>query len=161
MKVNYFKSIFDINFSLYPEVKVIIFDIDNTLTSNKMRHPSDDVKNFINKLKEQGYIIYLYSNNIMPRIVKFATELKVRYFYRAKKPIAKDLKFFIKYNNYKPNEILFIGDQVFTDVFCGLQCKVNMILVDPIANDEGIFLKIRRIFEIPFRENIKKKELKI
>ena len=53
MQLNYFKSIFDIDYSLYPNLKVIIFDIDNTLASPYIRHPDKDVKEYI-KQSEPG-----------------------------------------------------------------------------------------------------------
>lgn len=156
MKINYFKSIFDIDYSLYPNVKVLVFDIDNTLQSPRIRHPEDDVKEYIQKLKERGYEIFLYSNNIMPRIIKFAGSLNVKYFERGRKPFAGEMKRYLRYSKYEPSEILFIGDQIFTDMFCGAQCGVRLALVDPMTKEEGIFVKIRRPFEKPIRKKLAK-----
>lgn len=154
MKINYFKSIFDIDYSLYPDVKVLIFDIDNTLASPKIRHPSDDVKEYIKNLQNKGYTIYLYSNNIMPRIIKFTISLGTKYFDRGRKPFAGEMKRFLRYSQYKPEEVLFVGDQIFTDMLCGAQCGVKLALVDPMTNEEGLFVKIRRPFEKPFRKKL-------
>ncbi len=157
MRANYFKSIFDIDYSLYPDVKVILFDIDNTLVHPFVRHPSDEVKAYINNLKEKGYKIFLYSNNIRPRIAKFAASLDVKYFEPAHKPFTGELRRFLKYSQYSNEEVLFIGDQIFTDVLCGNKCKVRTILLDPMTNAEGLQVKIRRLFEKPFRNRLAKK----
>lgn len=157
MRANYFKSIFDIDYSLYPKVKVLLFDIDNTLVHPFVRHPSDEVKEYINNLKEKGYEIFLYSNNIRPRIAKFASSLDVKYFEPAHKPFAGELIRFLKYSKYSKEEILFIGDQIFTDVLCGNKCKVRTILLDPITKEEGLLIKFRRIIERPLRKRLAKK----
>ena len=154
MRINYFKSIFDIDYSLYPNVKVLVFDIDNTLASPKIRHPSDEVKKYIKDLQNKGYTIFLYSNNIFPRIVKFAISLDVKYFDPGHKPFAGEMKRYLRYSQHKPEEVLFIGDQIFTDMFCGAQCGVRLALVDPMTNHDEFWVKIRRPFEKPFRKKL-------
>lgn len=154
MRINYFKSIFDIDYSLYPDVKVLIFDIDNTLASPRIRHPGDEVKKYMKNLKEKGYTIFLYSNNIMPRIIKFAISLDTKYFDSGHKPFPGELKRFLRYSQYKPEEVLFVGDQIFTDMLCGARCGVRLALVDPMTKEEGILVKIRRPFEKPFRKRL-------
>lgn len=158
MQLNYFKSIFDIDYSLYPNLKVIIFDIDNTLASPYIRHPDKDVKEYINKLKEKGYDIFLYSNNIKPRIIKFASALQTKYFDSAKKPFGNELKRFISNGHYNNDELLLIGDQIFTDVLCGKINKIPTILIDPKTNEEGSFIKFKRILEKPFRNKLNNKK---
>jgi HAD superfamily phosphatase (TIGR01668 family) len=44
-------------------------------------------------------------------------------------------------------QIAVVGDQIFTDVYGGNRAGMFTILVKPIDCNEGIFVKLKRIFE--------------
>ena len=46
-----------------------------------------------------------------------------------------------------PDATALIGDQVFTDIWCGKRLKVKTILVKPISNKDFITVRIKRVFE--------------
>lgn len=157
MKTHYYKSIFDIKFNNYKNLKYIFFDIDNTLVAPNIKTAEEKIKKYIQKLKDDGYDIYLYSNNSLKRIDTFAKSLDVKYLSPAKKPFSRELVSFFKANNRKKEEAIFIGDQVFTDVLSGKFAGIQTILVEPYSNtNDTWFVGVKRLIEKPFRNIIKK-----
>lgn len=161
MHTHYYKSIFDIDFSKYENVEYLFFDIDNTLASPSDKVANEKVIEYIEKLKNNGYEIYLYSNNNQGRISKFASSLNIKYFPPAKKPFSRELVKFFKNRNEEKIKGLFIGDQIFTDVLGGKFAGIQVILVEPFSNkNDTWFVALKRFFEKPFRKIIIKNNKK-
>lgn len=148
----YTKSVYEIDFSKYPKLKVVLFDIDNTLIAHYAQEPDDNIKRYINKLKSQGYQVYLFSNGKNERIQKIAKMLDVNHVEKAMKPSTKILDKFLYENQYQRDEVVIVGDQVFADILCGNIGKIHNVLVDPISKDEPWFIKLKRIPEALIRK---------
>ncbi len=154
MRTKYLPSVLDLDMSIYPKVNTILFDIDNTLIHPTKRYPTLDVIDFVHKLISDGYEVYLFSNNTNTRIVCAAISFGCKYFDSQRKPLAGDLKRFLKNHRKKPEEVLIVGDQVFTDILCGKQCKVNTVLVEMITKKEPFSTSWKRGLELPFKKYI-------
>ena len=154
MSIKYLPSVLDLDIRGYPKVKTILFDIDNTLIHPKKRYPTIEVIQFVKQLISDGYEVFLFSNNTHNRIVCGAISFGCKYFESQHKPLAGDLKRYLKYNQRKPEEVLLIGDQVFTDIWCGKKAKVNLILVEQMTKDEPFWVKWKRGLELPFKAYI-------
>lgn len=137
--------------------KGIIFDIDNTLVSYKQEIPTPKVDCLIKKLSELGFIICFISNNKKKRVELFNEKYKFKTYPEAGKPSLKVIKKALSELKLKKEEVVFIGDQIFTDVFAAKKAGFFSVLVKPIEPVENIFFKLKRVGEKPFLYHYQKK----
>lgn len=124
----------------------IIFDIDNTLVPHGA--PADDrAKELFARLKAIGFECCLISNNQRPRVEMFNEEIQVKFIENAHKPSVKSYRRAIKMMGTKRVNTLFVGDQLFTDVFGAKRTGIYSILVKPIHPKEEIQIVLKRKLE--------------
>lgn len=127
-------------------IKGVIFDIDNTLVPHGV--PADErVLGFISRLKDLGFQICLLSNNKEPRVSAFAAQLDLPYISKAGKPgRAGYLRAMEKMGTGRSTTV-FVGDQLFTDVYGAKRTGIHSILVKPINPKEEIQIVLKRYLE--------------
>jgi hypothetical protein len=124
----------------------IIFDIDNTLVPHGF--PADDrAINLFKRLKSIGYKTTMLSNNKEPRVKMFCDVVESPYIYKAAKPKPDNYKKAMADMNTDIGNTLFIGDQIFTDVWGANLAGIYSILVKPINPKEEIQIVLKRYLE--------------
>ena len=136
-------------------IKGIILDIDDTLAPHKCSIPDSDALKWVKLLKENNIQLILVSNNFKNRVRKFAKKLDLPYIYMVFKPLSYGIKKAVKYLNLHDDEIIIVGDQIFTDIIGANFLKLKSILVEPIGKNKTTLLKIKRFFEKNIRKKIK------
>lgn len=133
----YYKSIFDINYETLKNknIKVLIFDLDNTIMKVDEETPSEKVENLFNNLNKD-FKVFIASNNEEERVKNIGKKLNVHAFYKVSKPSKKLKKLLLKKYEVNMNEVAIIGDQIVTDIFMGNRLHMVTILVDPMANKD-------------------------
>lgn len=142
----YLQSAYAVDYDrLYREgYRGVIFDIDNTL----VRHgePADErAKALFAHLKELGFRACVLSNNKEPRVKMFCDGVVyTEYIFKAHKPAkAGYLLAMEKMGTHKENT-LFVGDQIFTDIWGANRVGVRTMLVQPIHPKEEIQIVLKR-----------------
>lgn len=132
---------------LYEEgYRGLIFDIDNTLVPHGA--PADDrAKKLFVKLKETGFRCCLISNNQEPRVKMFNGEIQVDYICNAHKPSTKNYIKAMQIMGTDTSNTIFVGDQLFTDVWGAKRTGIRNILVKPIHPKEEIQIVLKRYLE--------------
>jgi len=164
-----YKDIYVIDYNkLYSQgIKIILFDLDNTISRYKDIEPTDEAINLIKKLKNIGFGVYILSNNNAQRIEKTIKKLDILGFSKAKKPLKSGYKKIINFLCEKEiiksiDEIVTIGDQILTDVLGSNRMKIKSILVTPIHREtEKWYTKVNRRTESFIINRMKKKHKKI
>lgn len=128
-------------------IKAFIFDIDNTLVPYSTAVADDKLKNWISELKVQDFELFLASNNSEERVRIFAKSVECDFIPNACKPLGFKIKKQLKKLGIKPNETVLVGDQLFTDIWCAKLMEMRSILVKPISDMEGWFVKFKRNIE--------------
>ncbi|MDR1150273.1 MAG: YqeG family HAD IIIA-type phosphatase [Clostridiales bacterium] len=143
------KDIFCINYkSLYENnIRGLIFDIDNTVIAYDNFLIDEKTRNLFKELNKKKFMICFLSNNKEKRVLKFSKEFKIYAFHGALKPLPFVLKKAIKYFKLQRNQIVLIGDQIFTDILCGKICGIKTILVNPIKLSLSRVEKFKRWIE--------------
>lgn len=128
-------------------IYALIFDIDNTLVPHGA--PADDrAMALFRRLHELGFSMMLLSNNKEPRVKSFCDAVEgAAYIYKAGKPGRKGYEKAMKRMNSDRNTTVFIGDQLFTDVWGAKRCGIYSILVKPIDKKEEIQIVLKRYLE--------------
>lgn len=144
----YISSTYNIDFQSYYNAgyRGIIFDIDNTLVCHGAPADERSIRLF-SELKKMGFGILLLSNNKEPRVKMFNDAVSAQYIYKAGKPGKKGyLKAMEKLGTDRENT-LFVGDQLFTDVWGARNVGIYSLLVQPIDKKEEIQIILKRYLE--------------
>lgn len=132
---------------LYKEgVRGVIFDVDNTLVPHGA--PADErALSLFEEFRRMGMKTCLLSNNKEPRVASFAAQVDSPYIFKGGKPSVKGYnKAMGKMGTDKSNTI-FVGDQLFTDVYGANRAGIYSFLVKPIHPKEEIQIVLKRYLE--------------
>lgn len=124
----------------------LVFDIDNTLVPHGAPADKRAIKLF-ERLKAIGFRCCLISNNQEPRVKMFNEPIQVDYVFDAHKPSRKNYLKAMEIMGTDKNTTVFIGDQLFTDVWGAKRSGIPSILVKPIHPKEEIQIVLKRYLE--------------
>ena len=124
----------------------VIFDIDNTLVPHDAP-ATEEAKQLFDNLRQMGYETCLTSNNKEPRVAAFAAQVNSKYIYKANKPSRSGYLKAMEMMGTDKDTTLFVGDQLFTDVFGANRTGIATILVKPINPKEEIQIVLKRYLE--------------
>ena len=144
---NYVDSTYSIDFKKYYDLgyRGILFDIDNTLVEHGKPATKRAVELF-EELRRIGFNTCLISNNKEPRVKPFADLVKSNYIY-AHKPSTKNYRKAMELMGTTLGNSMFVGDQLFTDVYGANRAGMYTILVKPIDKKEEIQIVLKRKLE--------------
>lgn len=144
----YLDSTYQIDFDTFYRkgYRGVIFDIDNTLVPHDA--PADDkVIALFHQLKDLGMEVMLLSNNKEPRVKLFHEAVQAQYIFKARKPSVKNYWKAMEQMGTTKENTLFIGDQLFTDIWGANKAGIHTILVKPIHPKEEIQIVLKRYLE--------------
>lgn len=144
----YVASTYVIDFEkLYQDgMRGLIFDIDNTLVGHGA--PADDrAIRLFERLRKIGFRCCLISNNQEKRVKMFNEPIGVDYVYNAHKPSTKNYLKAMEIIGTDRKNTVFIGDQLFTDVWGAKRAGIPNILVKPLYPKEEIQIVLKRYLE--------------
>ncbi len=152
----YYSSTYAIDFDHYYRqgYRGLIFDIDNTLVPHDAMTDARS-RALLKKLREIGFSICFVSNNDEPRVANFVSELHEeglpdpKYIYKAAKPRANGYIKAARAMKLRRGRILFVGDQLLTDIWGANNARITSILVQPVAGETKLQIKLKRILEKP------------
>lgn len=142
-------SAYDIPYdALYQKgIRGVIFDVDNTLVPHDA--PADErARRLFSYLRELGMSTCLLSNNKEPRVAAFAEAVGgSHYIYKGGKPGVKGYKRAMEIMGTGMDSTIFVGDQLFTDVYGAKRTGIFSYLVKPIHPKEEIQIVLKRYLE--------------
>lgn len=141
-------STYEIDFKAYYEkgYRGVIFDIDNTLVPHGAPATKEAIE-FFERLRNIGFDTTVVSNNKEKRVKSFADDVKTKYVYKADKPSRKGYLKAMEMMGTNLDNTMFVGDQLFTDVWGANRTGIYTILVKPINPKEEIQIVLKRIPE--------------
>ena len=131
-------------------VKGIIFDIDNTIAPYEVEDPTQKMKDYFNTLRDAGIKMAFVSNNKGARVSRFNESLGLYYVCKAGKPSPKGVRRCIAHFGLPNDEVIAVGDQIFTDCIAAHRAGIKCALVKPIQPVESAFFRFKRFLERPF-----------
>lgn len=124
----------------------VLFDIDNTLVPHDA--PADErAIGLFARLRELGMAVCLISNNKLPRVEPFAGAVGAQFIENAHKPGVKSYQKAMDLMGCTKENALFVGDQLFTDVYGAKRAGMHAVLVKPILPKEEIQIVLKRYLE--------------
>lgn len=147
------RSIYTMNLNLLEQqgVRVIFADLDNTLARYSERTPSERLLAWKQSLEQHGIRLFVVSNSRKStRADEFCRAGDIPYIKHAGKPKKQGFVRALEWNDVTPEQVVMVGDQIFTDILGGNRCGIDTVLVRPVANDT-IFRVLRHGLEAPMR----------
>ena len=141
-------SSYDIDYEqLYKEgYRGILFDIDNTLVEHGADASERAIQLFA-RLKKIGFQTCLISNNSDERVRRFNEKIGTNYIHKANKPSIKNYIWAVKLMGTRIDNTIFVGDQLFTDVYGANRIGMMTYLVKPIHPKEEFQIVLKRKLE--------------
>ena len=128
----------------------IIFDVDNTLVPHDA--PADDrARALMEELRARGLSLGLVSNNHEPRVKSFSEACGgLDYVFLSHKPKPDAYLRLCRKLGLSASQVIFFGDQLFTDIWGANNAGIHSILVEPIDKSTDIpRIKLKRQLEKP------------
>ena len=127
-------------------IRAFLFDIDNTLV-----HHGEDATEEINRLFRDiqgiGLQTLLLSNNNEARILRFLRDIDSLYICEAQKPRIENYLKGVAMLGLRKEEVVCIGDQIFTDIYGANRSGIDSILVRYMRYADETKIGIRRNLE--------------
>lgn len=144
----YAESVFAINYQKLYEMgyKAIIFDIDNTLTHHG-KDSTPEIDALFQEIHGIGLQTLLLSNNSKARIERFLKNIDSLYIEEADKPHTAGFLKAIEMLGIQKKEAIYIGDQIFTDIYGANKSGIDNILVRYLRYPDEKKIGIKRNLE--------------
>ncbi len=145
----YQKSIFSINYESLKNagIKIILFDLDNTIVPISATEPNKRTKDLFDGLKKMGLKPIIVSNSGQKRVTPFKEGLFVDAACNSRKPLKRKYKKILNIYDVKPNEVAAVGDQILTDIYGANRMGFTSILVNQISTKDFPWTKLNRYIE--------------
>ncbi len=144
----YVESVFNIDYEKLYNLgyRGVVFDIDNTLVlhGTDSTPQIDELFKFIHSI---GLKTLLLSNNDTARIERFIKNIDTQYIPDANKPNPDNYHKAIEMLSLRKEEVVFVGDQIFTDIYGANKCNAASILVDFLRHENETNFGKRRLVE--------------
>lgn len=144
----YVESIFTIDYKrLYEKgYRGVIFDIDNTLVPHG-KDSTPEIDNFFKEIRNIGFKTFLLSDNGEKRIKRFLENIDCPYISNADKPKVDNYLKAIEIMGLVNSNVIYIGDQIFTDILGANKSGIANILVKYIGYYDNQKIGIKRNIE--------------
>ena len=140
------------------KIKLLMMDFDNTIVPYTTDVPTDDVAQWLERMKASDVTLCVVSNSKRDRVKFFCKKYGLDCITRAKKPFPKGIRECLNRYGLQPSECALVGDQIYTDTLGANGCGVTSILVEAIDN-HNFWLKARHVLELPFIFLVRKREI--
>lgn len=139
-------------------ITTIMTDLDNTLLPWNSNEYDLSLRKWLNQMAQNDIEVMIVSNNSYERVEKAVHELPVSIVARAVKPLPFVIMEHIKEESIDPKNVLFVGDQVMTDVLAGNMAGLKTVLVRPLVDTDAKKTRINRFFERPILKAMQKRD---
>lgn len=142
----YIKSVFELPLEDLKKLGIrgLVFDIDNTIAPFDVAEPEEEIVELFRYLRKQGFRLCILSNNTKERVHLFNQSLGTLAVHKAGKPGIKKLKRAMEIMGTTPDSTAMVGDQVFTDMWCGHRAGLFCIMTAPICDRDQLVTKVKR-----------------
>lgn len=130
-------------------IRLLMLDFDNTIVPYTTDIPTEEMKQWLESIKQSDIQLCVVSNSKRERVKVFCNAYGLDCITHAKKPFAKGIRQCLQRYGIPAEQAALVGDQIYTDTL-GANCQgVTSILVSAISN-HNFWLKARHVLELPF-----------
>ena len=139
-------------------VRLLMMDFDNTIVPYTTNEPTEEVRLWLQMMKQSDIKLCVVSNSKKERVLVFCRKYGIDCITHAKKPFPKGIRACLERYQLPASACALVGDQIYTDTLGANGCGVRSILVKAIHN-HNFWLKARHVLELPFIFLAKKRKI--
>ena len=139
-------------------VRLLMMDFDNTIVPYTTNEPTEEVRLWLQMMKQSDIKLCVVSNSKKERVLIFCRKYGIDCITHAKKPFPKGIRACLERYQLPASACALVGDQIYTDTLGANGCGVRSILVKAIHN-HNFWLKARHVLELPFIFLSKKRKI--
>lgn len=145
----YFEKYSDItkDWLLRNNIRTVLSDLDGTLVEHNQGMDKEFEDWYENVLQQVDCTIIIASNNTQERVDLFTNPKKLVGYGKCSKPFGNKITQELILKGLNPETTLFLGDQVFTDIWIGKKLGMKTALVKPLGEYEPMVTKVKRGIE--------------
>lgn len=117
-------------------IEALLIDIDNTLVSRDTHEVHALVRAWVTLLKNQGFKLFLVSNNWHQTVIQTARDLGLPIFHKSLKPLPINFLRALSHLGVKRKNALVVGDQIMTDILGAKLAGLRSVLVMPLTETD-------------------------
>lgn len=142
----YIRSVFELPLAELKArgIRALVFDIDNTVAPFDVAEPDESIVELFAYLRREGFQLCILSNNNKERVQLFNRGLHTLAVHKAGKPGIRKLRRAMERMGVLPEETAMVGDQVFTDMWCGHRAGLFCVMTAPICSRDQLITKVKR-----------------
>ena len=125
----------------------LLADLDGTLVGDRQDEVPRSVAAWVEGLRTAGIDVCIVSNSGPARVAPVAAALDVPYVAHAAKPLRRGIDAGLRVLARPANDVVLVGDQLFTDVWGGRRSRLLTILVAPRSADQALLTRLKRPLE--------------
>lgn len=128
------KHFTDLSLQLLKEqnIKAIFSDLDSTLAAHDQLGDNEFTK-WHDQLEKNDIKLIVVSNNNQNRVDRFTKPYNILGYGKVGKPTVTKIRNIMDKYGLTSENSLFLGDQLFTDVWCGKRLGMKTVLVHPLG----------------------------
>lgn len=150
LKPNYFFHIYTEitkEWLLENNIKTILADLDGTLVPQD-RKADKRFEEWFEMLKSISCELIIVSNNNKKRVSSFVQDFPIEGLWKCNKPFGSRIQNeILNKRTINKDTTLFLGDQLFTDVWVGKKLGVRTAFTKSLSTEEPLVTKIKRGLE--------------
>jgi HAD superfamily phosphatase (TIGR01668 family) len=127
--------------------EALLMDIDNTLVSRETQKISPEIQNWVERLSNQGFKLFLVTNNWHRVVFQTAFELGLPILHKSMKPLPFNFSRALRKLGVNRQNAVVVGDQMMTDVLGARLAGLKVILVLPLAKADLPHTRLLRHLE--------------
>lgn len=142
----YVKSVFELPLEDLKKLGIrgLVFDIDNTVAPFDVAEPDEEIVELFAFLRKEGFKLCFCPIIPMSVCSCLTAGLEQLAIHKGGKPGIKKLNRAMEIMGTTPKTTAMVGDQVFTDMWCGHRGGLLCIMTAPICNRDQLITKVKR-----------------
>ncbi len=117
-------------------VRAVVVDLDNTLVGHRALEPDPRDAAWVARGPAHGIRIVMVTNNSTPWAREVAARLNIPIVANARKPLGRGFRRALALLALPREQVVVVGDQLFTDVLGAKLFGLRVILVDPLVRHD-------------------------
>lgn len=123
-------------------IKWVLLDFDNTLALWHTETLAPRAREWVGEAQAAGLTLFVFTNGVKENVDRVAAALGIDAIKDAKKPFKGKTRALLAQRNWKPEETVLIGDQLFTDILLANGVGAYSVLLRPLSKREWWCTKV-------------------
>lgn len=128
-------------------IRGLILDLDNTLVPYKSNQTRPEIEDWVKHMHAHDVKLYMVSNALHDRVDYWVREFLFPGVGLAAKPFPRFFKRALKAIDLPADQVLMVGDQLFTDVLGGNLVGMRTVMVKPLSENALPHTRVTRKLE--------------